>query len=375
MKKVSILAVAAFAMFSCSKNVNVNDQLPKGNTIGMNAVVNQLEKGSYTDLNNQSVTVRDGDKFGVYMYNPNNLPAPTAIANNVEFTYSKANDFYKADYSQGEGLKLTWEGLLDGTYTALSFYSYYPYDSGATDAKNITVAVPETQTMGTKSGSTYTVQRTVTEKDFIYSDKVTESENKTEGITESEVPADRTVRFYYKHALAVVELNVVKSQAIAATKDVWFEGASILGNEIYKDGTIDITADSPAITQGNKADSLYIAAAAAGTDAEKLVSEEEKNNTQKAKVRYQMLVVPATISDSGTDATFGMKVKTVAIGTEYASAKDRYLTGVFPQIEWEAGNYYKYNVIVNENNVIIDLVQIEDWNPVEGGDLPATPAR
>lgn len=373
MKKVSILAVAAFAMFSCSKNVNVNDQLPKGNTIGMNAVVNQLEKGSYTELSNESVTLRDGDKFGVFMYDQN----PQVEAQNVEFTYVAANDYFSADYSQGEGAKLTWEGLINGgggDPTALSFYSYYPYDSGSTDAKNITVAVPETQTMGTKSGNKYTVQRTVTEKDFLYSEKVKEGENKTEGIIKSEIPADRTVRFFYKHALSVVELNVVKSVAIAATKDVWFEKATITGDQIYKDGTIDITADNPAITQGQKATSgLVIPAANAGADSEKLVSEADKNDTRKAIVRYQMLVVPASISDNQTDAKFALDIKTIATGGQYGSAEAKTVTGFFPEIEWEAGNYYKYNVIVNENNVVIDLVEIEDWNPVEGGDLPATP--
>ncbi len=374
MKKVSILAVAAFAMFSCSKNVNVNDQLPKGNTIGMEAVVNQLEKGSYTELSGQSVTLRDGDKFGVYMYNPNNSPNPSVLANNVEFTYVAANEYFTADYGSGEGAKLTWEGLIGGNPTALSFYSYYPYDSAASDATAITVSVPETQTMGTKSGNKYTVQRTVTEKDFIYSDKVADGENKTEGIAKSEIPADRTVRFFYKHALSVVELNIVKSVAIAATKDVWFEKATITGDQVYKDGTIDITADDPAITPGSQAVSgLAIPAANAGTDSEKLVSEEEKNNTQKAKVRYQMLVVPASISDNGTDAKFSLDIKTIATGGQYASAEAKTVTGVFPQIDWEAGNYYKYNVIVNENNVVIDLIEIEDWNPVEGGDLPATP--
>lgn len=374
MKKVSILAVAAFAMFSCSKNVNVNDQLPKGNTIGMSAVVNQLEKGSYTELSNESVTLRDGDKFGVFMYNESSA----VEAQNVEFTYVAANDYFSADYGSGEGAKLTWEGLINGgggDPTALSFYSYYPYDVAATDAKNITVAVPETQTMGTKSsGNKYTVQRTVTEKDFIYSEKVKDGENKTEGITKPEIPADRTVRFFYKHALSVVELNIVKSVAIAATKDVWFEKATITGNQIYKDGTIDITAETPAIVAGTKADAgLAIPAANAGADSEKLVSEADKNDTRKAIVRYQMLVVPASISDSGEDAKFSLDIKTIQTGGQYGSAEAKTVTGFFPEIEWEAGNYYKYNVIVNENNVVIDLVEIENWNPVEGGDLPATP--
>lgn len=373
MKKVSILAVAAFAMFSCSKNVNVNDQLPKGNTIGMEAVVNQLEKGSYTELTNQSVTLRDGDKFGVFMYDQN----PMVRAQNVEFTYVAANDYFSADYGSGEGAKLTWEGLITGgggDPTALSFYSYYPYNVAATDAKNINVAVPEEQTMGTKSGNKYTVQRTVTEHDFIYSDKVADGENKTEGIQKSEIPADRTVRFFYKHALSVVELNIVKSVAIAATKDVWFEKATITGDQIYKDGTIDITSDTPAITPKTQAASgLAIPAANPGADTEKLVSEADKNDTRKAIVRYQMLVVPVSISNNQTDAKFSLDIKTAATGTLYGSAETKTVTGFFPEIDWEAGNYYKYNVIVNENNVVIDLVEIEDWNPVEGGDLPATP--
>lgn len=364
MKKISILAVAALAMFSCSKNVNVNPN-PVDDQITFKPVISNLQKGSYTAMDNASnaVTAIDGDQFGVYMYADG-----TAVANNVHFNYK--DNLFVDGYATAP--TLTWADLIAGTQTELNFYSYYPYSASASDATNVTVTVPTAQTMGVKDAEgNYTTQRTVTASDFLFSRNISAAgTDKTLGFGQSDVPADRTVRFTYAHALAIVEFNIVNSSAI--TDNSWFDKLELSGNQIFTGGTIDLTAAEPEITNNGTAATLSIPSIRTGNSSttDKLVSEVDKANST---VIYQMLVVPMEAS-SLEDAVVNLTVRR-GTSTSYTSATAKNYKNAFAaDTKWEAGHRYKYNLIVSENTIRIDLVKIEDWIEEPAIDLPTPPA-
>jgi len=357
MKKISILAVAALAMFSCSKNVNVDGPATDNDQISFKPAITGMQKGSYTSMNNDDNTVVaiDGDEFGVFMVVDETTPA---TANNIKATYKDGIFTGYADPT------LTWADLIAGTQTSLDFYSYYPYSATATDVENITVTVPSTQTMGTKeSDGSYKLanQRTVTKNDFIFSKNISDAgANKTIGFGQSDVPADRTVRFEYSHALAMLEFNILQSEAM--TDVCYFESLTLSGDQIYTDGTINLTDANPKITAGTTG-TLTIAPAKSGQAADKLVSEPKKTTST---VIYQMLAVPMEAA-SLTDTNVELSIK------KGSSTGTKFTTSLGENAKWEAGKRYKYNLVVSENTIRVELVKIDDW--VDGGEvnIPATP--
>lgn len=363
MKKISILAVAALAMFSCSKNVNVNPNGPVDDQISFKPAISGMQKGSYTAMDNASnaVTAIDNDEFGVFM-----IADGTALANNVKFKYS--GGIFVDGYASAP--RLTWADLISGTQSNLDFYSYYPYSASATDHTNISVTVPTAQTMGVKDAEgNYTTQRTVTANDFIFSKNISDAgAKKTIGFTQADVPADRTVRFDYSHALAIVEFNVLNSAAFDNTEHSWLDKIELSGNQIYTAGTIDLSAEKPAVTTTTTG-SISIEPKTKGQAADKLVSETKKD---ESTVIYQMLVMPMTassIEDAKVDVT-AHRGKTAS----YSSASAKNYTNSFGEsAKWEAGKRYKYNIVVSENTIRIDLVNIDNWVEEDGGTLPVTP--
>lgn len=362
MKKISILAVAALAMFSCSKNVNVNPN-PVDDQISFKPAISGLQKGSYTAFDNENNTVVaiDGDHFGVYM-----IADGTAVANNIDFEYS--GGIFINGYATAP--QLTWADLIAGTQSSLDFYSYYPYSASNSDHENITVTVPTAQTMGVKDAEgNYTTQRTVTAHDFIFSKNISDAgADKTLGFTTGDVPADRTVRFNYAHALAMVEFNILNSSAL--TDNSWFDKLELTGNQVYTGGTISLSDAEPKLTASGTTGTLSIAPAKTGQTTDKLVSETKKS---ESTVIYQMLVVPMEandVADAGVTLTIHR-----GTGASYSSATAKSYKNQFAaDTKWEAGKRYKYNLIVSENTIRIDLVKIDDWVEQPEVNLPTPPA-
>ena len=76
--------------------------------------------------------------------------------------------------------------------------------------------------------------------------------------------------------------------------------------------------------------------------------------------------------DTAGDAELTVNVKS-ATGPTYGTATPKALKSVFGVgTKWEAGKRYKYNLVVAENQVRIDLLMIEDWDEVNGGNVIAT---
>ncbi len=373
MKKISILAVAALAMFSCSKNVNVDGPATDNDQISFKPAITGMQKGSYTSMNNDDNTVVaiDGDHFGVFM-----IADGTAVANNVDFEYS--GGIFVGGYATAPSL--TWADLLNKTQSSVDFHSYYPYSSTATDHTSITITVPATQTMGVKdSDGNYTTQRTVTANDFIFSKNIaTDGADKTKGFGQTDVPADRTVRFNYAHALAMVEFNVLASSALPSTEHSWLEKIELSGDKVFSGATIDLSAEEPKATDNGKTATLSIAPRTTGQSTDKLVSETKKS---ESTVIYQMLVVPADI-DAPDDAKVNLTVKrgtNASYGSGSNSSKKYENTFVASNnasatTKWEAGKRYKYNLIVSENTIRVELVKIDDWDEQPEVNLPTPPA-
>lgn len=363
MKKISILAVAALAMFSCSKNVNVNPNGPVDDQISFKPAITGIEKGSYTAMDNASnaVTAIDNDEFGVFM-----IADGTALESNIKFKYS--GGIFVDGYATAPSL--TWADLISGTQSNLDFYSYYPYSASATDHTNISVTVPSAQTMGVKDAEgNYTTQRTVTANDFIFSKNISDAgASKTIGFTSTDVPADRTVRFEYAHALAFVEFNVLNSSAFDAKENSWLDKIELSGNQIFTAGTINLSDSKPAVSTTTTG-TITIEPKTKGQKEDKLVSETKK---EESTAIYQMLVMPMTAS-----STEDAKVDVTAhrgTSSSYASCTAKTYTNSFGEsAKWEAGKRYKYNIIVSENTIRIDLVKIDDWVEEDGGNLPVAP--
>ncbi len=364
MKKISILAVAALAMFSCSKNVNVNPNGPVDDQISFKPAISGMQKGSYTAMNNEDNTVVaiEGDHFGVTM-----VADGTALESNIDFKYS--GGIFVDGYATAPAL--SWADLIDGVQTNVDFYSYYPYSASNSDHTNITVSVPTTQTMGTKDAEgNYTTQRTVTANDFIFSKNIdTAGADKTIGFSQSDVPADRTVRFNYAHALAMVEFNILNSSAL--TDHSWFDKLELKGNQVYTSGNIDLSANEPKISASGTTGTLSIAPARPGQTADKLVSETKKS---ESTVIYQMLVVPmeaTSIEDANVTLTIHR-----GTSTSYSSATAKTYKNSFAEdTKWEPGKRYKYNLIVSENTIRVELVKIDDWDEQPEVNLPTPPAN
>ncbi|MDE6483672.1 MAG: fimbrillin family protein [Rikenellaceae bacterium] len=370
MKKISILAVAALAMFSCSKNVNVNPDVPAtGNQVAFTGMISNMNRGSYTAMDDKANTVVaiDGDKFGVFMSDQSN----NVVVANAEFTFE--DNMMKADYSTTPANGLTWQTLVDASNTTpkLNFYSYYPYDSNVTDGKNISIEIPSTQTMGEKDAEgNYTTQRTVTANDFLYSENVSTAKdpNQTIMFDKNSVPTSRTVNFHYKHALAFVEFNIVKNQAIA--DNIWFDGLTLDGTKIYNTAKFDLKESKLTVTKTAKALTIAPDDNILGQDTCKLITETDKANS---KVIYQMLVMPMDATTLLADSKIALECKKNT-DDDYSGATELKVGQSFPVgTKWEAGKRYKYNLIVSENTVRIVLLSIDDWEEQAPEDLPATP--
>ncbi|MDE7133887.1 MAG: fimbrillin family protein [Rikenellaceae bacterium] len=346
--------------------------------------VRNLEKGSYTTMtDNGTVTADDKDEFGVFMYQKANsaTAAPgTPSAANVKFIYTKGSNIMSFDPAQAtQAAALTWENLINGTGTnpySYSFYSYYPYSATATSATAIPVEVPEAQIQGKKNVSgayTNSKDRTVSKYDFLFSKNISEvGATQTIDFVKATVPADRTVRFDYSHALSIVEFNFVKADAI--TQDVWFSNLKLSGTQVYKQGNINITDESPEVvptTTGTLTTDANNAFGSAGRAKEKLVTTQYKNDVKKAIVRYQMLVFPAGVSTLGD-----VKLEVgFTKGTDAAMSNLNLSHNFVEGTAWEPGKRYKYNVIANENSLMVELLKIDEWQTEDMGDIVVTPGN
>ncbi len=386
MKRNLIFAMAAFAMFSCSKNMDVTggEFVADTDEITFVPTVSNMAKGSYTTMtDNGTVTADDKDEFAVFMYQKYNsatVSPGTVAATNVKFIYTKGSNIMSFDPAQAtQAAALTWEDLINSSGTnpySYSFYSYYPYDATATNATSINVTVPETQIQGKKNISgayTNSKDRTVSKYDFLFSKNISEvGQTQTIDFVKTTVPADRTVRFDYSHALAIVEFNFVKADAL--TQEVWFNNLKLSGSQIFSAGTINITEENPMVNPTTTATLTTVANNAFGTGGrakEQLVTTAFKNDIKKAIVRYQMLVFPAGVSTQG-DVKLEVGFNK---GSDAATANLNLSHNFAEGTAWEPGKRYKYNVVANENSLMVELLKIDEWQTEDMGDIVVTPGN
>lgn len=308
----------------CSTDEVVNDYSPE----------NAIQFGTYTGRDAQGrasvtdVTALQTSGFGVYAYlNANNSYATANFMKNIKV--STANWTY--------GPTKYWP---NDTENELSFLAYGPYTNGTSNS-NITL----TEDTNADNSITFTVADAVKNQTDLVVAAPLKDLSQGNG-------TDGKVKFTFAHMLSRIAFSAKKTNAESAT--VTINKIELKGN-FHKTGTVDMSADVPAITgTGTASEVTYTFTK--GTDFTNAEAELESSavDLTNGSTNY-LMVIP-----SGSSQTYTITVNyTVSYSDGSASVTSEISSN--QELEFGAGIAYKFNINVSLNEIIFEEPTVTSW--------------
>lgn len=365
MKKVLIMAAAAFVAVSCNKKNTDPPVTPEANvpvSFGATANVDIVESKAIVD-------VPTATKLGVYAFKATTVPgnntgsaADNALwssATNLEYIWDAAlNSSVGAFKENNVSPKLFWPG--SGESTQLSFASYFPYQATAATGNGVN-AYTLTQDL--------TDQSAAPDYGFAWA--------KLEGVNRPNPIASQTLAFNYK--VAKISLSIIGDGTTVGASGIQMQsggtGAGIVSVKIYgastglyKTYSLDLLTGTPSgSTDVVKASPITLK----GVDKAGAPTNAPSTNAYVDAVAY---LAPSTDTGLKTD---GVTVEIVYNDGTLAQTYTATIKTVPGKLTGDAalanglvaGNNYKYTLKLGKAG--IDFTgTVTEWVDVAGGEIP-----
>lgn len=314
MKRILLLAAVAATWASCQDEKSCVS--PSNDEIRINSVIAEVvpDQHTRTALTGSTAAWANGDALGLY------CTQSVAPAVNLQYTVS------------GIGTAPVWATSTpiywaNGS-TSHTFVAYSPYAAGNSDPTAVKLPAIGTQT-GTLAPA----------MDFLISNNLA-----TTGVTRS----GGAVGLIFKHALSLIEFNMVQGNGLAAGATLTsFTVASPTSSDklFATDGTSTIALASGTITPG------VTAAAATVTPATPPV-------LSATPTTVYVLLLPGTYT-----------APTLAINLQESGASVTVPAATLGTTAFAANTKYAYTVTISRTAITLSNPTITDWTPVNGGSI------